>query len=300
MGDHHVHLHQHGPYRGVGPEPGSFPQSHIERYVEAAANRGTGEVGFTEHLFRCVESEHLLGPFWEREPRTDLAEQAEAFVEEERVLSLDAYVAAVVMAKDRGLPVRLGLEVDFFPETIGAVIDYLAQYPFDFLIGSTHWVGGWSFDHEDVEYEFERRGVRQAWEDYFAIETQLAASGAVDVLAHVDVAKKRGYHLAEPPLELYRPVVEAAVASGTAVEVSTAGLHQPGGELYPGPEFLAMFCEAGVPITLASDAHVPEHVGRDFERSIAAARDAGYTGQLQFQARARTLGPLSLAHEAVT
>lgn len=300
MGDHHVHVHQHGPYRGVGPEPGSFPQSHIERFVEAAAARGVGDVGFTEHLFRCVESEQLLGPFWEGESRTDLAEQAEAFVAEERVMSLDAYVTAVVRAKERGLPVRLGLEVDFFPETIGAVADYLAQYPFDFLIGSTHWVGGWSIDHTDVAYEFERRGVRAAWEGYFAIETELAASGVVDVLAHVDVVKKLGYRLEEPPLELYRSVVEAAAVSGTAVEISTAGLHQPGRELYPGPEMLAMFNEAGVPITLASDAHIPEHVGRDFNLSIEAASGAGYSEQLQFQSRLRTSVPLTLARQPVT
>jgi histidinol-phosphatase (PHP family) len=271
--------------------------SHIESFVEMATARGVGEVGFTEHLYRCVESEPVLGPFWEREPRSDLAAQAEAFVAEDRLLSLDAYVDAVVAAKDLGLPVRLGLEVDYFPESIGAVSELLDQYPFDFLIGSTHWVGGWSIDHSDVEYEFERRGVLRAWEDYFAIEAQLAASGAVDVLAHVDVVKKRGFHLAQPPVELYRTVVEAAAASGPAVEVSTAGLHQPAHELYPSPVFLAMFNEAGVPITLASDAHVPENTGRDFAVAIAAAGEAGYAEQLAFDAGRRSLVPLPMVEE---
>jgi len=285
MGDYHVHLHPHGPYRGVGPEPGRYPPGHIEAYVEAAAARGATEVGFTEHLYRCVESAPVLGEFWAAEPRIDLAEQTEAFVQEDRVLSLDGYVGAVLNARDRGLPVLLGLEVDFFPETIDAVLDLLAPYPWDFLIGSVHWVGGWSIDHRDAAYEFERRGTRQAYEDYFSIETRLAASGAVDVLAHVDVVKKLGYHLTEPPLDLYRPVVAAAAASGTAVEVSTAGLHQPAGEMYPHPEFLTMFREAGVPITLASDAHFPQDCARDLEVALRFARDAGYGERIRFSGR---------------
>jgi len=46
--------------------------------------------------------------------------------------------------------------------------------------------------------------------------------------------------------------------SGVAVEVSTAGLHKPVGELYPHPEFLQACRDAGVPVTLASDAHSPD------------------------------------------
>lgn len=297
MGDYHVHLHPHGPYHGVGPEPGHYPDAYIEAYVEAAARNGAEEVGFTEHLYRCVESATVLGSFWENEPKTDLAELTEAFVREERFLSLNRYVDAVVAAKDRGLPVLLGLEVDFFPETIDSVVELLSPYPFDYLIGSTHWVGGWSIDHGGAAYEFDRRGVRQAYEDYFAIEEQLAASGAVDVLAHVDVAKKQGYRLAEPPTDLYAKVVAAAAESGTAVEVSTAGLHQPAAELYPHQRFLEMFFDAGVPITLASDAHYPEQAGRDRHRAVAAAREAGYRERLRYRRRVAELVPLELLEE---
>ena len=285
MGDYHVHLHPHGPYQGIGPEPGVYPPGHIEAYVAAADARGATEVGFTEHLFRCVESAPVLGEFWAAEPRQDLAAQAEAFVRADRLLSLDGYVSAVLEAKDRGLPVLLGLEVDFFPETIDAVLDLLAPYPWDFLIGSVHWLGGWSIDQAAVAHEFERRGVRRAYEDYFAAETRLAASGVVDVLAHVDVVKKQGRRLAEAPLDLYRPVVDAAAASGTAVEVSTAGLHQPAGEMYPHPEFLRMFRKAGVPITLASDAHDPSDCARDRDRALEFARAAGYRERTRFSQR---------------
>ncbi len=293
MGDYHVHLHDHGPYRGVGPPLGEYPDGYIEQYVEQAAHRGLEEVGFTEHLYRCVESDAVLGRFWDHEPRRDLAEQTEAFIAEDRTLSLEAYVAAVVAAKDRGLPVKLGLEVDFMPESIDAVVDYLAPYPWDFLIGSVHWIGGWSVDHSGAAHEYARRGIRQSYEDYFELERQLAASGAVDVLAHVDVVKVHGDMLAEPPIDLYAEVVAAAAESGTAVEVSSSGLHKPAAELYPSPVFLEMFNKGGVPITLASDAHEPAHCGRDFGQVIAGAVAAGYDSYLRFSKRSATAVPLA-------
>lgn len=292
MGDYHVHLHEHGPYRGHGPRPGEYPAGHVEAYVAAAAANGAAEVGFTEHLYRCVESAPVLGRFWESEPRRDLAIHTQEFIAEDRTLSLEKYVDAVAAAKDRGLPVKLGLEVDFIPGTVGDVLELLAPYPWDFLIGAVHWVGGWSIDHADVAYEFSRRGVRRAYEEYFALETALAASGTVDVLAHVDVVKVHGDRPAAPPVDLYREVVAAARASGTAVEVSSSGIHKPIGETYPAPGFLAMFAEASVPITLASDAHVPAHCGRDLEALVAAARAAGYTEQLGFSERVASRVPL--------
>ena len=102
--------------------------------------------------------------------------------------------------------------------------EYLARYPFDFLVGSVHWIGGWGYDRRGVEYEYDRRGTRRAYEDYFALELALAASGIVDILAHVDAIKKPARFLDELPIELYQPVVEAAATSGTAVRDQHRGM----------------------------------------------------------------------------
>ena len=292
MGDYHVHLHPHGPHPGAGPAPGTFPLDHIEAYVETAVARGEDEVGFTEHLYRCTDAAEVMGEFWVGHGLEDLRAQTRDFVAEDRSMRLDDYVTAIVDAKDRGMPVRLGLEVDFFPETIEAISTYLAQYPFDFLIGSTHWIGPWAVDHEDATWEFERRGVDQAYEDYFAIETQLAASGAVDALAHCDVVKKFGHRPSGVITDLYRALVAAAVASDTAVEVSSAGLYSGASEPYPAPDLLRMFFQAGVPITTASDGHLPEECARDFDAIKEYAKAAGYSERCRFIQRRRELVPL--------
>lgn len=285
MNDYHLHLHPHGPYTGDGPPLGEYPDGLIESYVETASAQGVEDLCFTEHLYRCVESEPALGRFWEDEPLADLAEQTERFIADDRTLSLEAYVDAVVSAKDRGLPVKLGLEVDFFPETIDAVLALIEPYPWDLLIGSVHWLGGWSLDHPEVVHEFTRRGVRRAYEDYFSAETVLAESGAVDVLAHIDLIKVFGHRLDQAPLDLYQPVVEGAARTGTAVEINTAGASGLAGEAYPSPQLLKMLHDGGVSITFGSDAHRPEDVGRGFGRARTLAFEAGYTHHLRFESR---------------
>ena len=67
---------------------------------------------------------------------------------------------------------------------------------------------------------------------------------------------------------------------------------KPVGEIYPAPPFLRGCRLAGVPVLINSDAHVPEDVGRDFDRAAAVARDAGYGETAAFAQRSRTMVPL--------
>ncbi|GMQ92917.1 MAG: histidinol phosphate phosphatase domain-containing protein [Acidimicrobiia bacterium] len=292
MGDYHVHLHKHGPYEGEGPPPGQYPIGHIEAYVDTAQANGVDEIGFTEHLYRCVESKPILGKWWKTDPRKDLRDYTKAFVRAERVLSLDRYVQAVVDAKDRGLPVLLGLEVDFFPETVETVAEFLKPYPFDFLIASTHWLGAWGLDGPDQTFEFDRRGPVKSYEDYFHMESELAVSGLFDVLAHADVIKKQGLRIDHEPADLYEELAVAAARGGIAVEVSTAGLYQRAREMYPAEPLLQRFFNHRVPITLASDAHVPSDVARDRDKAVELARSVGYTERIQFRKRIGEMVPL--------
>ncbi|MEA1903697.1 MAG: PHP domain-containing protein [Actinomycetota bacterium] len=284
MGDYHVHLHPHGDPVPGSPEPGTFPRDHIERYVEAAAARGVEEICFTEHLFRMRDSELVLGDFWRDESDT-VAAHTIGMIETERNMNLDEYAAAVIDAKDSGLPVLLGLEVDYFPETIDAALDLLAPYPWDLIVGGVHWIGGFAFDHEEMISEFNRRGADQVFEAYYDLETRLAASGAVDVLAHADLVKKHGHHSALDPSEVYVNLARAAAASGTLVEVSSAGLNEVCKEIYPSPALLSAFHDEGVGMTMASDTHLPAGSGWGLDVVADRASKAGYTQRAIFSQR---------------
>jgi histidinol-phosphatase (PHP family) len=291
MGDYHVHIHPHREVAGA-PVPGTFPADYIDRFVETALARGATEVGFVEHLYRCVESVPVLGQWWKKDPNPHLVAEMDEIMARELDMSLDAYVDAILAAKQRGLPVKIGLEVDFEPGTVAAVLDLIRPYPWDYLMASVHWVGAWWFLRPTGPAEFARRGVRRAFEEYFELATAMAETGMADTIGHVDVIKVAGMMPDGSLRYLWEPVVEATVRSGMAVEVSSQGLLRAVKEIYPAPEFLRMFNAAGVPITLGSDAHVPDESAIYYDTVVAEARRAGYTEFLRFDARQRLLTPL--------
>ena len=291
MGDYHVHIHPHRETPGA-PPPGEFPADYIDRFVEVALSRGANAVGFVEHLYRCVESQSALGQWWKRDPHPHLVEEMDEIMARELDMSLDRYVEAILAAKARGLPVKLGLEVDFEPGTEQKVIELIKPYPWDYLVGSVHWIGAWWFLRPSGPAEFERRGVRRAFEEYFELATALAATGMVDSLGHVDVIKVAGMIPDGSLRYLWDPVVEATADSGMAVEISSQGLLRAVEEIYPAPALLELFRVAGVPITLGSDAHAPDEAAYGYDQIVAEARRAGYSEYLRFSARERLPTPL--------
>ena len=128
-----------------------------------------------------------------------------------------------------------------------------------------HILDGQEVDGEE-EGVWQSLSVEEVWSRYFSALRELAASGLVDVLAHPDLPKIFGRRPPVDEVTAHHEETAAAVAeAGVAVEVSTAGLRKPVGELYPDGDLLARCRELGVGATLASDAHVPHDVGRDFE-----------------------------------
>ena len=253
--DYHMHLRD--PEERIDHSVGA-----VERFVETAAGCGVDEIGFTEHVYYFAQTRDV----W------DLPYQTERCV-----YDLDAYVEAVVEAKRRGLPVKLGLEVDYVGPRQDELAAALEPYPWDYLLGSVHWLDGLAIDQQPGIWA--EASVEEVWRRYFAALAELAASGHVDVLAHPDLAKIFGLR----PERIEYPDLD-----GVALEISTAGLHKHVGELYPDPAMLAPH----PPITLASDAHVPQNVGRDFDRALALARAAGYETVTVFDGRRARQEPL--------
>lgn len=292
MSDSHLHLYPHR--RGSPlppPPPEQYALEHIERYVEKAATLGVTELAFTEHLYRCVESADVLGPIWERAGDPEVRANTEFDLLADRTMSLERYVEVITRAKEAGLPVLLGLEVDFFPDTIQAALELIDPYPFDILLGSIHWIDGWWFDRAHSIDEWDRRGHRRVYERFFELKTELAASGTVDVITHSDRVKYLGHRLPQEPIDLYEELIAAAVKSEVAMEINTGGLRHPVQEIYPSPTLLRMAHDAGVDITFASDGHNPDQAGWGLDLARVAAREAGYTQRARFVARRRSLVP---------
>ena len=212
---------------------------------------------------------------------------------------LDEYVECVLAAKRAGLPVVLGLEVDYYRDRMDQVAGLLAGYPFDVLLGSVHWIGAWRFDDLGDELsmaEWSVRGVDASWEAYTSALEELAASGTCDVLAHPDLVKVVGRR-PDAPEEWWDRIAEAAAANGLAAEVSSAGWRKPVGEQYPADPLLARFAAHGVPFTTASDAHGSEHVADrvpELRATLSRAGIAHLTGFRRRQAHRIPLTPVAV------
>ena len=92
-----------------------------------------------------------------------------------------------------------------------------------------------------------------------------------DILAHPDLVKVWGPERPRPDGDLrrfYDLAMDGIAESGIAIEVSTAGLRKPVGELYPARAFLEMCLDAGCPVALSSDAHVPDQLGYGYEQAL--------------------------------
>jgi histidinol-phosphatase (PHP family) len=270
--DYHMHLRS--PREDV--EELEHTVAAVERFVARARERGVDEIGFTEHGYYFRE----LAPF------------ATTDYERERCSRpLEPYVEAIVEAKRRGLPVKLGLEVDFVRGREDEMRDALAPFPWDYLLGSVHWVGGVAVDQRPGLWG--EHSVEEVWRRYFAELEAAAASGLVDVLSHPDLVKIWGDRPANGTVqELYERAAEAIAAAGVAAEISSAGLRKPVGELYPNGSLLAALRERGVAITLASDAHLPKHVGEGLDRAVEHARAHGYDTVTVFERRRARQEPL--------
>ena len=239
------------------------------------------ELAVTEHLFRFRQADALLGGFWddERVPPA-LAESMAEYWKFHATADLDAYVECAQEAKEAGLPVVIGLEVDYYEGRMDAVAGLLRGYPFDVLLGSVHWVGGVALRRPRrprVHGASGRPGeVDDCWEAYTQAMEELAASGACDVLAHPDLIKVAG-HVPAAPAEWWDRIAEAAVGVGHGGRGQLGRLAQAGGGAVPGLGLLERFVARGVPLTTASDAHRLEHVAdrADDLRAVLAAAGAG-------------------------
>ena len=90
----------------------------------------------------------------------------------------------------------------------------------------------------------------------------------------------------------YEPAIEAIAESGIAVEVSTAGLRKPVGEIYPSRAFAEMCVDAGASFALSSDAHAPEQVGFGYDAALAFLAELGVEELCVFEGRERRLEPI--------
>lgn len=239
-------------------------------YARVAIERGLDEIGCSDHA-----------PLMDRDTDWTL-----------KRADLATYVSWVREAQERfpQLTIKLGLEVDFMPGCEPWVRELAAMYPWDFFLGSVHFIGDWPVDLSAKNWE--GCDVDARWREYFALWKQAASSGLYDALAHPDIPKKFNHRPKSDFTSVYEDALRVVADAGMAIEVSTAGLRKPCREIYPSVEFLKIARRLNIPITFGSDAHLPQETGQDFDKAVALARACGYEQICRFTQRKRVFVPL--------
>lgn len=246
----------------------------IREQCIAALSIGLDEIGFSEHK-----------DFDPADPAVDYFDYAR-------------YADEIAKAREefsRKLTVRMGVEVDYqkwFEESIAA---YLDEHPFDFVIGSVHYVDSAMLMTSPY---LERRSKEQCYRDYYGAILDSVRSGLIDIVGHLEYANRRGVGLFGPfdPTP-YRTQVEELfdemISAGVALEINTAGIRQGVGTTYPCEEHVALFRErGGSRLSIGSDSHQPADLGSRYTVAADMALRCGLTHVLTWSNREATPRPL--------
>jgi histidinol-phosphatase (PHP family) len=272
--DYHVHLRQDELENTAADH---FTAANAERYQEVAAERGIGALGVSEHVYRFTQALDVWQhPFWRENGRDDLDAYCE-FVREQTTLAL-------------------GIEADYIPGAEDRMATLLEARDWDYVIGSVHFLANQAVDMQG-DWDIWRGGgdPEKVWMRYFETLGEAARSGLYDVIAHPDLVKVWGSGGPMPERDLrfyYEAAMEGIADSDVAIEVSTAGLRKPVGEIYPARPFLEMCLEAGRPVALSSDAHTPNDLAYRYEEALEYLESVGVGELAVFEGRRRRMEPI--------
>jgi histidinol-phosphatase (PHP family) len=229
--DYHTHPQGHR----VHP----YTQELLQPWVDSARQRGLTDIAFTDH---------------------DRYHSGVDFDEIDKL-----------RAENPDVKIRAGIELDNDPESSAAGRKWVEKNweRLDFVLGSVHFL-----DHPTQMFDsvpagavqFEGRNIDKLYADYFQRVREIAATGLVDCLSHLDLIKIHGHR---PNAEIESTVGETLNfirERNLAIELSTAGWRKPVNELYPSDAIIRLAMEKGIPFTTASDAHSHAQLAENFER----------------------------------
>jgi histidinol-phosphatase (PHP family) len=247
----------------------------IDEYVGRAIELGLHGVGFSFHLPIAIPVAYKVN------------------VTREELDFLATEVERLRRAYGGGIPILFGGEADYLPGNEREIEALASAYPFDYLIGSVHFIGDWAFDHPASVADYDKWDRRRLYETYFGLVREAVRTRLFDVVGHVDLIKKFGHRLEGGWSDIVASLCAEMRRHEVCMEINTAGFDKPVHEQYASEEIVRSAFAAGVPITFGSDAHAPGEVGRYFDRAVALARGAGYACYAWFERRKRRLVPIA-------
>src|SRR6476469_6567647 len=229
--DYHTHPQGHR----VHP----FTQSLLQPWIDRARDHGITDIAFTDH------------------------DRYHAGIDFDEIDKL--------RAANPDIKIRAGLALDNDPETSAAGRAWVEKNwdRLDFVLGSIHYLDkpDQMFDSVPAGAEqFTGRTVDGVYEDYFRRIRDIAGTGLIDCLSHLDLIKIHGHRPETPIASLVSETLDFIASRGLAIELSTAGWRKPVNELYPSDEIIRLAMKTGIRFTTASDAHSHVQLAENYDR----------------------------------
>lgn len=265
--DFHTHHSRCGHARGT-----------IRDYIEAAIEKGLDMIGISDHSPYFASEEDRLYP--------TIAMAKSTFPE---------YIDEVLQLKreyEGKIEVLLGVESDFFPKDVEIYRKQYERYPFDYIIGSVHYVDGISIFKKDRWEGLTEKERVQTKEEYYQLIEQSAKSGMFQILGHIDAMKGFYPDFTAIQTEAVDHTLKVIAEHEIAVEINTSGKTKDCGGWYPADDILERLLHFGGTVTFGSDAHDPYRVGDEFEQVRQRLKDIGFKNWVYFRQKKRYFDPL--------
>jgi histidinol-phosphatase (PHP family) len=247
-------------------------KANPEDYILSAIKNNVSSVGFSGHAPLPFKTEWNM--------RSD---------------KVDEYVSQLYSLKEKyknQLEIYSGFEVDYISGL--NILDSIRKYSPDYFIGSVHILG--FFDNNEV-FEVDHNpqkfvdGLKEIYKDdirklvtfYYEQLMVMIETYKPDIIGHLDLIKKfnagnRFFSEDEKwYISLVHKVIEIISNAGCIVEVNTRGYYKGYiNSFYPASNILKECYNFGIPVTISSDAHLPDEMINGFDKALDAVRNAGY------------------------
>lgn len=194
------------------------------------------------------------------------------------------------------------MEVDYLGEEFGPSSREISELPLDYVIGSVHFVANRKGRLVDVDGRFEsfRRKMRDYFDDdiryvceaFYSRSAAMVEAGGFDIIGHFDKIGQNASYF-QPGIEdeeWYQAIVSDLVdriishnarhpERPLTVEINTKAYADHSGRLFPHPRHWGRLAEAGVPLIVNSDAHVPALIDASREMAFSMLEQAGWPGE---------------------
>lgn len=234
--------------------------SSIREYLEIALEKGIDEITFTEHydIYDGI--------------KTNL-----------KTLDLDYYYNEYLRNKDdHKLKTNFGIEIGLQPDIVDKVKNAVNSYPFDFIIGSSHITC-----KKDIAKDksfFDGLTRKEAYLRYFkeVLENIKTYNNEFDVYGHIDyIVRYGGYLEKKISYDEFREILDEILISlikkDKGIEINTSGIRYGLESPHPNIDILKRYRQLGGKIiTIGSDAHKIDDLGKDFDVAYEMLEEAGF------------------------